>query len=215
MPFQESAESWRAKLHLGGARLPVAAGLLAAAIVVALTAGGALLGAASSEGFAFRPAAEGIDAEGGGTEDPAEEKVVVVHVGGAVAAPGVYELPEGSRVRDALAAAGGLASDAAEDALNQARVASDGEQIIVPTVEESLAAAPSAGAAPSAAGKVNINRAGEAELDALPGIGAATARKIIADREENGPFSSPEDLKRVAGIGDKKYEDLADLISVG
>ena len=62
---------------------------------------------------------------------------------------------------------------------------------------------------------MNINTATVEQLDSLPGVGESTAQKIIADREENGPFGSPEDLKRVSGIGDKKYEDLADLITVG
>ena len=64
-------------------------------------------------------------------------------------------------------------------------------------------------------GKVNINTASAEQLDTLPGVGESTAQKIIADREANGPFSSPEDLKRVSGIGDKKYAELADLITVG
>lgn len=109
-----------------------------------------------------------------------------------------------------------MADDASGDALNLARILNDGEQVIVPTAEErmqELQAAADGGARP--AGKVNINTATAEQLDTLPGIGESTAQKIIADREANGPFSSPEDLKRVSGIGDKKYAELADLITVG
>lgn len=134
-----------------------------------------------------------------------------------MASPGVYELAEGARVSDALEAAGGAVEGAAPDALNLARVINDGEQIIVPTEEdqEQQAASGSAAGASGMGGKVNINTATAEQLDTLPGIGESTAQKIIADREANGPFASVEDLKRVSGIGDKKYADLADLITVG
>ena len=90
--------------------------------------------------------------------------------------------------------------------------------MIVPTIEQQEASAAGAGASDasaSAGGLVNINAATAAELDALPGIGPATAEKIVADREANGPFSAIEDIKRVSGIGEKKYADLADSICVG
>lgn len=125
-------------------------------------------------------------------------------------------------MQDAVDAAGGFAEGAARDELNLARVLVDGEQIVVSSLEEADAAA---GAAPdggggatgasSAGGKVNLNRATAAELDALPGVGPSTAEKIVTDREANGPFRTVEDLKRVSGIGDKKFADLADLVCVG
>ena len=130
----------------------------------------------------------------------------------------------GSRVEDAVEAAGGLAEGAAPDALNLARPLADGEQVIVPTLEEveqsaaagsALGAASGAGGASPASGKVNLNTAGADELDALPGIGPATAEKIVADRQSNGPFADVEDLKRVSGIGDKKFAQLVDLVCVG
>ena len=130
----------------------------------------------------------------------------------------MQELEEGSRVQDAVEAAGGFADGAARDALNLARVLQDGEQVVVPTEEELTASvSPSAevSAAPAARGRININPATAEELDALPGIGPATAEKIVADREANGPFSTIEDLKRVSGIGDKKYTELADSVCVG
>ena len=229
MSFQESSESLRSKLHLvERPGLPVIAGLCALAIVAVAIAATALLGIASPEPLSVEldeaetPAAQSGEAGAGASDDGSggeSQRIVVVHVGGAVVSPGVYELAEGSRVSDAVEAAGGAAEGAAFDALNLARILNDGEQIIVPTLEqqqEQLQAATTGGTASSVAGgKVNINTASAEQLDTLPGVGESTAQKIIADRDANGPFSSPEDLKRVSGIGDKKYEEIADLITVG
>ena len=102
--------------------------------------------------------------------------------------------------------------------MNLARVLTDGEQIIVPSTQTdggSDAAPATAASAGTAAGKVNINTADAATLDTLPGIGASTAAKIVADREANGPFKTIEDLKRVSGIGDKKFSQLEECITVG
>ena len=236
MSFQRSAQSWRARLHLSGARLPVLVGVTAVAIVVMVCAGRLLLDAASSEGFAVVQPGDAEQAAGDGDAEAAADAgasqaapaPLRVHVGGAVAAPGVYDLAEGARVLDAVEAAGGFAEGAARDALNLARTVSDGEQVVVPS-EADIAAqeAVSAGAGGAAAGagasaaaggaggKVNINTASAAQLDTLPGVGASTAEKIVADREANGPFKTVEDLKRVSGIGDKKFAALADAICVG
>lgn len=217
MSFTEQAESWRSKAHLSGARLPVLIGVTAFAALVLLLAGKMLIDAASSGVFEVEhqpPVTEGAEAE-----EPAAAKTIVVHVGGAVVEPGVRELPDGSRVQDAINATGGLAEGAAPDALNLARVLADGEQIVVPTLEEVATAVEAPGASSAGGstlgGKVNLNRATAAELDALPGVGPATAEKIVADREANGPFTTVEDLGRVSGIGDKKLADLADLVCVG
>ena len=236
MSFQRSAQSWRARLHLSGARLPVLVGVTAVAIVVMVCAGRLLLDAASSEGFAVVQPGDAEQAAGDGDAEAAADAgasqaapaPLRVHVGGAVAAPGVYDLAEGARVLDAVEAAGGFAEGAARDALNLARAVSDGEQVVVPS-EADIAAqeAVSAGAGGAAAGAgasaaaggaggtVNINTASAAQLDTLPGVGASTAEKIVADREANGPFKTVEDLKRVSGIGDKKFAALADAICVG
>ena len=236
MSFQRSAQSLRARLHLSGARLPVLVGVTAVAIVVMVCAGRLLLDAASSEGFAVVQPGDAEQAAGDGDAEAAADAgasqaapaPLRVHVGGAVAAPGVYDLAEGARVLDAVEAAGGFAEGAARDALNLARAVSDGEQVVVPS-EADIAAqeAVSAGAGGAAAGagasaaaggaggKVNINTASAAQLDTLPGVGASTAEKIVADREANGPFKTVEDLKRVSGIGDKKFAALADAICVG
>ena len=236
MSFQRSAQSWRARLHLSGARLPVLVGVTAVALVVMACAGKLLLDAASSEGFAVVQPGGAEQAAGDGDADAAAEAgapqaapaPLRVHVGGAVAAPGVYDLAEGARVLDAVEAAGGFAEGAARDALNLARTVSDGEQVVVPS-EADIAAQEAASAgvggasagagasapAGSASGKVNINTASATQLDTLPGVGASTAEKIVADREANGPFKTVEDLKRVSGIGDKKFAALADAICVG
>lgn len=236
MSFQRSAQSWRARLHLSGARLPVLVGVTAVAIVVMVCAGRLLLDAASSEGFAVVQPGDAEQAAGDGDAGAAADAgasqaapaPLRLHVGGAVAAPGVYDLAEGARVLDAVEAAGGFAEGAARDALNLARAVSDGEQVVVPSEADIAAqeaasagaggAAASAGAsaaAGGAGGKVNINTASAAQLDTLPGVGASTAEKIVADREANGPFKTVEDLKRVSGIGNKKFAALADAICVG
>lgn len=147
----------------------------------------------------------------------------LVHVVGRVRHPGVYTLAPGARVNDAIIAAGGPLGDAACQAVNLARVVSDGEQIAVPSLDEVAkgvaaaggavgAASSGSGAVGGAAGPVNINTANEALLDTLPGVGPSTAQKIIADREANGPFASVDDLGRVTGIGPKKLEQLRELV---
>lgn len=229
MSFQESAESLRSKLHLTDRlSVPVLVGVCAVIVIGIAIAGYSLLGGLSSDSFSFDVGEDGATVEVEGLElmDATEAEgaggqvapTIAVHVSGAVAAPGVYELEEGARVADAVELAGGFLEGAAENALNLARVLNDGEQVVVPTAEEQAAqqaAVESAGGTASLGGKVNINTASAEQLDTLPGVGESTAQKIIADREANGPFSSPEDLKRVSGIGDKKYAELADLITVG
>jgi len=150
---------------------------------------------------------------------------VYVHVVGAVRRPGVVCIPQGSRVAECIDSAGGLLSNAQPRAVNLARLVVDGEQILVPTLDEwqsgqaaGPTSAPSAaqgpGATESATSRVNLNTADAAALDALPGVGPSTAAKIIADREANGPFAAPEDLMRVSGIGTKKYEALKEFLTV-
>lgn len=144
-----------------------------------------------------------------------EKEEVVVHVSGAVANPGVYTLPYGSRVNDAVLLAGPL-SDADLDALNLAAPISDGQKISVPQEGELIqeAQASVSSVLSSGGGKVNLNTATLAELDSLPGIGPATAQKIIDYRTQHGGFKSIDELDAVSGIGPKKLEDLRDLVSV-
>ena len=140
MGFAEQAESWRAKAHLTGVRLPVLVGVTALAAIVLIAAGGALVKAGTADGFSLSrdegaATSDGADEEGAAS---GEARTVFVHVGGAVVEPGVRELAEGARVQDAVDAAGGFADGAARDALNLARVLADGEQIVVPSQEEAV-----------------------------------------------------------------------------
>lgn len=232
MPFVESAESLRSKLHLGDAKAASAAGIVVVALVVAaLVFGGVAALLPRTEAEIVKADAALGDEPSDSVADAAEPNVYV-HVTGAVANPGMYGVFEGARVQDAIEAAGGFSEDAADTALNLARIVSDGEQIVVPSRDEidvqrdgSGASADGQGNASAqgafssdgsmVGGKVNINAANAEQLDGLPGIGQATAEKIIADREANGLFSSKEDLQRVSGIGSKKYAQLEDLICVG
>jgi competence protein ComEA len=148
---------------------------------------------------------------------------IQVHVAGAVVRPGLYDLPEGSRVMDAIEAAGGLVAEADKNGLNLAARVEDAQRLDVPYVsgyvpeEDQGFAVINDGTPSSSTGVelVNINAASLQELDALPGIGETTARKIIAYREENGPFTRIEDIVNVSGIGAATYDDIKDLITVG
>ena len=149
------------------------------------------------------------------------EKPIIVHVTGAVPRPGVYALGQGSRVQDAISAAGGFLADAEKSGINLARALEDGEQLEIPYAE---GASPVIGTEipplvltePSSNSElININTASQAELETLPGIGQTTAQRIIEYREQNGPFVNTEDIINVAGIGSGTYERIKDLITVG
>lgn len=237
MSFMRSANTIRAKLHLGEMRMPIMLGIVALAILALLLGAFMVLQTNGMLPFPFgederiereddsKGAVESKEDDGAVSGEEAETQgaLVYVHIGGAVQQGGVYELPETARVIDAVNAAGGFSDEAAQDAVNLARLVSDGEQIIVPTEEEVQNAREQAGASSvslggSAAvtpdGKVNINTASSEELQTLSGVGPSTAQKIIAEREANGPFASPEDIQRVSGIGEKKYAAIADSICV-
>lgn len=146
-----------------------------------------------------------------------EERLIFVDLKGAVLQQGVYELPENSRVIDAIEMAGGFSDDAEKRAINLAERLRDGQMIYVPAVgetpEEQLVIAPlmeSSARSPL----VSINRADEKELTQLPGIGPARAASIVAFREERGRFQRKEDLMNVSGIGQKTFDRLKDLIIV-
>jgi competence protein ComEA len=172
------------------------------------------------------PAAQ---APGAATAGP-ETSEAVVYVCGAVRSPGVLRLPQGSRVADALELAGGATSRAELAAVNLAARVADGQQILVPEKAQAAPAAAGSGAASSASGvasaaglaaapvaagaPVNINTATLEQLDALQGVGPATAQKIIDYRTANGPFATIEDIKNVAGIGDAKFAAMKDSITV-
>lgn len=227
MSFQEDSETLQSRLHLG--KLSPSA-LIAFLVVMAVVLTSCVYGvvqlvssrtlavekAGDDESFGAAVGGEGLagDDDQFAVSTMAEE--VVVHVSGSVVAPGVYSLPAGSRVSDAVLLAGGATEEANLDSLNLARVLNDAEQVYVPGKQEasaSVAPSPSSEAT-SASLRVNINTAGIDELMTLDGVGEATAKKIVSDREKNGPFGAVEDLKRVPGIGEKKFKALKEYICV-
>ena len=150
---------------------------------------------------------------------PSAAADVVVYVCGAVKSPGVVRLPADARVADALALAGGPGARAELDGVNLAAKVVDGQQIMVP--ERGAASVAASGSAASAGGAVtvpgapvNINTASLEELDALDGVGPATAQKIIDYRTASGPFKTVDDIKNVSGIGDAKFAAMKDSITV-
>jgi competence protein ComEA len=161
-------------------------------------------------------------ASGTSGEAPATGKIVV-HVAGAVVHAGVVELPANARVIDAIEAVGGAQADGDLDRLNLAAKVADGQRVFVAKVGQAdpgVIGDPSgAGATGSAAGspagtKVNLNTATQAQLEALPGIGPTYAQAIIAERQARGGFKSVNELRNVRGIGDKRFEQLAPLVTV-
>jgi competence protein ComEA len=181
-------------------------------------------GSRAADAAGAEPAGGGSEGGPAGPSATVPSAEVVVHVVGAVAAPGVQRLPTGSRVIDAVEAAGGAAPDADLSRVNLAAVLADGQQVVVLRPGEAPPIA--AGADPSGPGAsdgassggdgalVDINRASAAELEELPGVGPATAEAIIAHRDQNGPFASVDDLLDVRGIGEVKLEQLRDRATV-
>lgn len=145
---------------------------------------------------------------------PSPPPVVLVHVLGAVNRPGVVELSEGARVRDAITAAGGLTADADPGELNLAAVVSDGTQLIIGDATQPRGELRSEGGGGAGGGgqKLSLNSATQAQFESLPGVGPVTAARIVAWREQHGRFSRIEELQEVDGIGPKTYAQLADLV---
>ncbi len=159
----------------------------------------------------LKPASDNISPAQGdtGTSDK-----IVVYVTGAVNNPGVIELPAGSRIIDAVNKCGGMNESADPENINMAQKATDGSQIKIPDKSNTANTAGNAPAASDKSGRININTADEAELDKLPGVGPAMAKRIIEYRQGNGKFQNTEDLKKVRGIGDSKYTALKDKITI-
>jgi competence protein ComEA len=143
---------------------------------------------------------------------------IFVHVVGEVLDPGIYQLESGSRVVDAIFAAGGITKTADQNSVNLAREISDGEQIIVFKLGadgESLASGFSGGSlGESSGGLISLNRASSLELEALPGVGPALAGRIVDWRSANGGFKKKEDLLNISGIGDKLFAGIKDQVTL-
>lgn len=137
--------------------------------------------------------------------------VVVVDIEGRVRRPGVYTLPAGARVRDAVTAAGGLLRRTDPGSVNLARPLVDGEQILI---SGAVGSVQSAGATGGQSALVNLNTATVSELDALPGVGPVLAQRIVDRRTALGRFASVDELRQVSGIGARKFADLAPLVRV-
>lgn len=143
------------------------------------------------------------------TVNEVSQQFLYVHVVGEVQSPGMYQLPIGARLVDAVFAAGGLTEEADNASVNLARELTDGEQIIVFSISQEGQAAGT-----TASGLVSLNRAGDKELEELPGIGPALAGRIVAWREANGGFKSVQDLLKVSGIGENLLAGVIDLVTL-
>ena len=209
----DTLEKMHSKLSLADLGKPALIGIAVLVIMVAVLAGRNLIGTATATEFELSSDASSIEetASDGGSH---KTETLFVHVSGCVANPGLYELEEGSRLASAIEAAGGFTEDAACDSVNLARRLEDGEMVVVSSVSAGSGANEEIPEAKTASSLININTATAQELEQLPGIGPSTAQKIVSDRMANGSFKSPDDLKRVTGIGDKKFETISALICV-
>lgn len=149
---------------------------------------------------------------------------IIIHIAGAVENEGIQKLPENSRVADAIEAAGGLTSDANANCINLAQKIADGQKIYIPFNNEEETSVEKMSEVniqepvqiidDTSEKLVNINTATQTELETLSGIGTSTATKIINYRKENGKFKSIEDIKNVSGIGENKYENIKNNITI-
>ena len=192
---------------------PRARALVGAVVVVLLLALGITVVFGIMRSGAGAPEVVPLDGPSGAAAEDVSAATLYVHVSGAVARPGLYQLEGGARLVDAVAAAGGFAEDADDAGVNLARPVSDGEQVVVPVV----GAAPPAGSGVAGGGvtgdaRVNLNTATVADLDTVPRVGPAIAQRIIDWRTTNGRFSAVDDLLSVPGIGEKMLESLRPLV---
>lgn len=200
---QGSVASMDDMIQLSRRQLAVLVVPLAALLVVA----GRQLGDRGAGAPVARPVAVERSAAG-----PEPERIeLVVHVAGAVEQPGLYHLPEGARVSDAVEAAGGLKPRADLAAVNLAAPLADGQHVVV-TRRAPPGAAPGGAAAAASAGPVPLSSATVEQLDELPGIGPVTAQKIVDWRTAHGGFRSVDDLDAIPGIGPSRIEQLRDLV---
>jgi competence protein ComEA len=214
---------WRHDARFGVIVL-VGVALVAGVIWYRVGIGGASAGETSAAPAAVNTTAAGTTlAATATTGDGGAAGTIAVHVAGAVNHPGVVELHTGARVIDAVEAVGGALADGDLDRLNLAAKVTDGQRVYVAKVGQADPGAVTAGGGtsgvddPSAGttgGKVNLNTASQAQLEELPGIGPTYAEAIVAERQRRGGFTSVNDLRSVRGIGDKRFAELAPLVTV-
>ena len=229
LPLRSVADRVAALRRSGWYRPAMVAGGGALALAVLVAMGLWLLRSASPPPRLTLPRAEPGSAPATGEPGPSGATVpsttpvtVTVHVAGQVAHPGVYAVAAGGRVADAIVAAGGTSADADADQLNLAARVSDGERVYVPKHGEPPSPAgvaggtgPGAGGAAGAPpGPVDLNSASAEQLEALPGVGPATSKAILAYRGNHGRFRSVTELLQVPGIGPAKLEALRPLVKV-
>jgi competence protein ComEA len=197
-------------------QLPEISRRRALAYVLALVAVLALAGrlALRNEGEDASPAATPVNMRAA----PAPARKLLVHVVGQVLRPGLYSLPDGSRVNDAIEEAGGPKPRAALELVNLAAPVADGQQVVVPSRRDAAQAA-AGGSVPGApvgltGGKVHLNSATLEQLDELPGVGPVTAQKILDYRAAHGAFGSVDELDAVPGIGPARLAELRDLVDL-
>jgi competence protein ComEA len=174
--------------------------------VLAALAAVVVIGAGAYAWFARPQPIHVAPAPGKASEEPATGAVFIVAVAGRVKTPGLVRVKPGARVADAIDAAGGVLPGTDLSTVNLARKVVDGELITIGTAAGS--------ANPGQPGKVNLNTATAAQLDALPGVGPVLAERIVAYRESKGGFRSVGELRQVEGIGDAKYDEIKDLVVV-
>ena len=182
----------------------------ALAYVLALLAVLALAGRVALSDESPTPAAAPVNLRA----EPPPARKVVVHVVGQVYRPGLYSLPEESRVDDAIKRAGGPKPRAALALVNLAAPVADGQQVVVPSTREAAQALAGGAVAGGAGNRVHLNSATLDQLDELPGIGPVTAQKILDYRSEHGAFGSVEELDAVPGIGPATLDELRDLVDL-
>lgn len=211
-PSQDATGGDDAKPSAAASRLLIAAALIVASAVIA---GAAALAITASEGSVGIDGGALIDSASG---QPDPDAGIVIEVSGAVRNPGVYRLPASARVADAIEAAGGYGPrvdvERATAALDLAARLADGATVAVPSRDDAPAAGSSPAAGGSGNGLVNLNTATASELEALPGIGPVTARKIIDARSER-PFATVDELRERGLVGDKTFEGLRELVTAG
>ena len=198
------------KKHFISALVVISAGVV---LAIFLLWSGSAKEIPNAAGISSEPGIEEVDNTQIINEPVQVNKFLVIDVAGKVKNPDVYELPQGSRVIDAIKAAGGVGKGGDPSGVNMARLLEDGEQIYI---EGSFGSGRSLSSRSSGTrgGKVNLNHANLAELDGLPGVGPVLAARIVEWRSKNGNFKSVDELRRVSGIGDAKFNELKEVVVV-